>query len=67
MPASAALWQKCTTKIVCAFRMQMAKHSRGEDKTETEIVTSARNKEKKKKKRKKREKQITKASERAWQ
>jgi len=46
--------------------MQMAKHSRGEDKTETEIVTSARNNEKKKK-RKKREKQITKASERAWQ
>jgi len=66
VPASAALGQKCTTKIVCVFRMQMAKHSRGEDKTETEIVTSARNNEKKKK-RKKREKQITKASERAWQ
>lgn len=32
--------------------MQMAKHSRGEDKTETEIVTSARNKEKKKKREK---------------
>lgn len=32
--------------------MQMAKHSRGEDKTETEIVTSARNNEKEKKEKK---------------
>jgi len=47
---------------MCVFFACKWQNSSGEDKNETEIVTSAR-----KKKRKEREKQITKASERAWQ